>query len=622
MKILRTVVYMGVAAGLVGALWFLYSRTQSADFARENLIIADLRELEALDAEWTVDSLRAKTGINRKYEAGKSPAERVAQASARVARAIDDTGVADAAARFAAVKAVFAQKAEVTRRFAEQNRILRESLLFVTDESADLLALLRVNQREASQQKGGKASAGGAQSQEKLSELGVRINELLTETLKYNLLTENGALGRIESNLKDLGELLPQYPVSLAAPVQALTEKFHGVQRIKAVEDNLLNEIGALPTQQRIAQTEKALDANRQLLQQNTDFYRTLLIGYSALLLALIAWFAWRLVGSYRLIQQRNAQLHDANDNLEHRVTERTMELRDALDHLKESEAALIQSEKMSSLGQMIAGVAHEINTPLAYVRNGLQLLDEQIPQTADLPGQTRRLLELLAAGGTDGADEAEVSAQYARVHELCAAAEAGHGPAELAGVIRDGIYGIEQISEIVTNLKNFSRLDRSKVAHFSLNEGLESTLVIARNLVKSKHIEKDFCEQPFVTGSPSQINQVFLNLISNAAQATGPDGVIRLSTRIEGNRAIVEVADNGSGIPPEVLPRIFDPFFTTKKIGEGTGLGLSIAYKIIGEHGGRIEVASEVGQGTRFTITLPVDVMEDEAAREAVHAA
>lgn len=615
MKTVRTVAYLGVAAGLIGALWFLYSKTQSTDFARENQIIADLRELEALDAEWTVDSLRAKTGINRQYPAGGAPAERVAQASERVARAIDDVNVADAAARFAAVQAVFAQKNEVTRRFAEQNRILRESLLFVTDESADLLALLRVNQRDALQLKGGK----GTPELEKLSELGVRINELLTETLKYNLLTETGALGRIESNLKDLGELLPQYPPSLAAPVQALTEKFHGVQRIKAVEDNLLNDIGALPTQQRIAETEKALDANRQLLQKNTDFYRTLLIGYSALLLALIGWFAWRLVGSYRLIQNQNAQLQDANENLEHRVAARTMELRDALDHLKESEAALVQSEKMSSLGQMIAGVAHEINTPLAYVRNGLQVLDEQIPKAAQLPVQTRRLLDLLAAGD---APEEEVSAQYARVHALCAEAEAGHGAAELAGVIRDGIYGIEQISEIVTNLKNFSRLDRSKVAHFSLNEGLESTLVIARNLVKNKRIEKDFCEQPFVTGSPSQINQVFLNLISNAAQATGPDGVIRLSTRLEGSRAIVEVADDGAGIPPDVLPKIFDPFFTTKKIGEGTGLGLSIAYKIISEHGGKIEVSSEVGKGTRFAISLPMDVMDTETVEEAVHAA
>ena len=240
---------------------------------------------------------------------------------------------------------------------------------------------------------------------------------------------------------------------------------------------------------------------------------------------------------------------------------------------------------------------------------NGLQVLDEQMAQSAGLPQETRRLLELLAGD----ASEAQVSAQYTLVHELCLAAESGHGPAEIAGVIRDGIYGIEQISEIVTNLKNFSRLDRSKIAHFSLNEGLDSTLVIARNLVKNKQIEKDFCEQPFVTGSPSQINQVFLNLISNAAQATGEGGLISLSTRVEANRAIVEVIDNGSGIPPEVLPKIFDPFFTTKKIGEGTGLGLSIAYKIIGEHGGRIEVSSEVGKGTRFTITLPVDVTSEE---------
>lgn len=601
MNLLRTAGYALVSVALVGALWFLYSKTQSTDFAKENLIIADLRELEALDAEWTTDSLRAKTGINRQFAAGQTPSERVAKKSERIASAIGGSGLADAQARFAEVNKVFAQKNAITKRFAEQNRILRESLLFVTDESADLLALLRVQQRDALLEKGGK----GLQTVADLSELGVRVNELLTETLKYNLLSDPSALTRIESNLADVTALLPKYPAYLAAPVDALIIKFNGVQRQKAVEDSLLNEIATLPTQQRIADTEKVLVANRQVLQGDTDFYRSLLIAYSAALLGLIAWFAWRLVGSYRLVQATNAQLQDANENLEHRVTARTMELRDALDHLKESEAALIQSEKMSSLGQMIAGVAHEINTPLAYVRNGLQLLDEQLPQTASLPEETRKLLDLLALGA---ADEDEVARQYAKVDELCAVAESGHGPAELAGVIRDGIYGIEQISEIVTNLKNFSRLDRSKVAHFSVNEGLESTLVIARNLVKDKQIEKEFSDLAFVTGSPSQMNQVFLNLISNAAQATGPDGVISLSTRLVGDNVVVEVADNGSGIPQDVLPKIFDPFFTTKKIGEGTGLGLSIAYKIITEHGGQIEVASTPGKGTRFTITLPKD--------------
>ena len=615
MKSLRIASYVLVAAGLIGALWFLYSKTQSADFARENLIIADLRELEALDAEWTTDSLRAKTGINRQFAAGQAPSERAAKTSERIVNAIRATGLADVQAKFEAVNVVLAQKSAITKRFAEQNRILRESLLFVTDESADLLALLSVQQRDALQEKGGK----GLQTVADLSELGVRFNELLTETLKYNLLSDPLALKRIESNLADVTTLLPKYPAYLAPPIEALVIKFNGVQRIKAVEDSLLNDIATLPSQQRLADTEKALVANRQVLQNSTDFYRTLLIVYSSALLALIAWFAWRLVHSYRLVQATNAQLKDANENLEHRVADRTSKLRDALDHLKESEAALIQSEKMSSLGQMIAGVAHEINTPLAYVRNGLQVLDEQLPQTASLHEETRKLLDLLALGA---ADEDEVASQYAKVHALCVLAESGHGPAELAGVIRDGIYGIEQISEIVTNLKNFSRLDRSKVAHFSVNEGLESTLVIARNLVKDKRVEKTFCDQPFITGSPSQMNQVFLNLISNAAQATGADGVIRLSTYSRDHHVVVEVEDNGSGIPADVLPKIFDPFFTTKKIGEGTGLGLSIAYKIVAEHGGRIDVTSTPGKGTRFTITLPTDGATKQAAGALDHAA
>ncbi len=611
----RVIAGVFIALALVGALWFLYSKTQSADFSSQNAIVADLRELEVLDAEWTTDSLRAKTGINRVYGPGLSPAERVAKSTALMGQALAAGNATEAVAQFAQVRSALLQKQALTARFAEQNRILRESLLFVTDESADLLALLRVLLRDVSETKGPAAT----QKMASLSELGNRVNELLTETLKYNLLSDPAALKRIQSNLDDLDGLLPQYPAELTKPLEALIAKFHGVQRQKAVEDNLLNEMAALPTQQRLADTEKALNTSRQAAQSNTDFYRNLLIGYSAFLLALVAWFAWRLLASYRLVQSKNAELKDANEGLEKRVSARTMELSDALTHLKESEAALVQSEKMSSLGQMIAGVAHEINTPLAYVRNGLQVLDEQIPHTAGLSTETRKLLDLLAAAD---ADEGAVSAQYGVVHGLCSAAEQGHGSEALAGVIRDGIYGIEQISEIVTNLKNFSRLDRSKVAHFSLNEGLDSTLVIARNLVKSKQVVKHYGDAPFVTGSPSQINQVFLNLISNAAQATGSDGVIQLSTRIRGANAIVEISDNGSGIPPDILPKIFDPFFTTKKIGEGTGLGLSIAYKIINEHGGRIEVSSEVGKGTRFTITLPVDVMNTTAVRESSHAA
>jgi two-component system NtrC family sensor kinase len=155
-------------------------------------------------------------------------------------------------------------------------------------------------------------------------------------------------------------------------------------------------------------------------------------------------------------------------------------------------------------------------------------------------------------------------------------------------------------------------------VARFDLHEGLESTLQIARNLVKFKDVRKNFGDIPQVSCSPSQINQVFLNLVTNAAQATPENGgIIAITTkRIGDDRVCVEVQDNGHGIPPEVLPKIFDPFFTTKDVGKGTGLGLSIAYKIIQQHGGKISVASEVGKGTRFTVVLPVEsVLQPEAA-------
>ena len=178
----------------------------------------------------------------------------------------------------------------------------------------------------------------------------------------------------------------------------------------------------------------------------------------------------------------------------------------------------------------------------------------------------------------------------------------------ELTGLVKDGLHGTGEMAEIVGNLKDFSRLDRSKVTSFILNDGLASSLGLARHMLKSIKVSRQFGEIAAITCAPSQINQVFLNLITNAAQALPANGgEITLSTRDEGGGVAVEVADNGKGIPPEILPKIFDPFFTTKEVGKGTGLGLSISYKIVQQHGGRITVASTVGKGTKFTVWLPL---------------
>jgi signal transduction histidine kinase len=287
------------------------------------------------------------------------------------------------------------------------------------------------------------------------------------------------------------------------------------------------------------------------------------------------------------------------------------------MEQLKEQEALLIQSEKMSSLGQMVAGVAHEVNTPLSYVKSSLEAVAGGMPKVDEALAQAERLVALLR---NEQASEADLARQFGTVNAALADVRRSGRLTELGSLVKDGLYGIGQIGELVTNLRNFARLDRSKVAEFDLNEGVAAALSIAKNQLKKRSVQKQLGTIPKVSCSPSQINQVLLNLLTNAAQATLEEGgVIGVRTwQPDPQHVAVAVTDNGHGIPPEVLPKIFDPFFTTKEVGKGTGLGLSISYKIVESHGGRIDVVSKVGVGTRFVVLLPVkpaDVRALEAA-------
>jgi signal transduction histidine kinase len=180
----------------------------------------------------------------------------------------------------------------------------------------------------------------------------------------------------------------------------------------------------------------------------------------------------------------------------------------------------------------------------------------------------------------------------------------------DLDALTRDGLHGIEQIVELVANLRSFSRLDRSKVASFNVNEGVRATLLIAQSSLRRIEVERHLGDVPSITCSPSQVNQVLLNLLNNSSQAMDkPQGRITITTRPAGDGAVaIDVEDNGKGIAADALPKIFDPFYTTKEPGKGTGLGLSIAYKIVTQHGGRIDVRSTPGEGTTVTVTLPVE--------------
>jgi signal transduction histidine kinase len=264
---------------------------------------------------------------------------------------------------------------------------------------------------------------------------------------------------------------------------------------------------------------------------------------------------------------------------------------------LKEAQLQVLQSEKLASVGQLAAGVAHEINNPIGFVNSNL----------GSLKGQVHDLLQLLAVyrqaePALAGHDDLLNAIAQARTD-----ADIEFLQEDIVNLINESLDGVGRVKLIVDNLKDFSRVDSAEWQLARLENGLESALAIAWNEIKYKaEVRKDYAGLPEIECIVSQVNQVFLNLLVNAAQAIEGHGTITLRTGFDEHCVWVEIADSGTGIAPEHLHRIFDPFFTTQPVGQGTGLGLSLAYGIVKRHHGRLEVRSEPGKGSTFRVTLP----------------
>jgi two-component system, NtrC family, sensor kinase len=269
--------------------------------------------------------------------------------------------------------------------------------------------------------------------------------------------------------------------------------------------------------------------------------------------------------------------------DLEHNLAEQNRILR-------ETQAALVQTEKLASLGRLAAGVAHEINNPIAYVTNNLAVIRRD----------TKAALAALDARRRGDQAEAE---------RLEAEADVDYLRENFARTCDKTLEGLERVRDIVRNLRDFARLDEADFKEADLNAALQSTIEIARHQLREKDVrlETDFSPLPQVLCHPGKINQVFLNLIVNAIQACNRGGRVTTRSRAEAGGVIVEVLDDGCGISPEHRSRLFEPFFTTKPVGEGTGLGLSVSFGIVRDHGGAIEVESELGRGSTFRVRLPL---------------
>ncbi len=317
-------------------------------------------------------------------------------------------------------------------------------------------------------------------------------------------------------------------------------------------------------------------------------------------------------------IKQIEAMLANSKAELEQRVLERTTELEHSKQvlesdfrkmkqlnqQLEEAKNHLLQSDKMASIGQLAAGVAHEINNPIGYVNSNLGTLEKYVQDLFSMIGS----YEQAEAAITDSAVRTRLQAAREKL-------DFAFLKKDLGALLGETKEGITRVKKIVQNLKDFSHIDAADELHFAdLHAGIDSTLNIVNNEIKYKAtVIKEYGEIAEVECLASQLNQVFMNLLINAAHAIEENGTITVRTGQQGEEVWVEIADSGTGIPPETLKKIFDPFFTTKPIGKGTGLGLSLSYGIIQKHHGRIEVQSEVGKGTTFRIWLPVRHRQDK---------
>jgi len=310
------------------------------------------------------------------------------------------------------------------------------------------------------------------------------------------------------------------------------------------------------------------------------------------------------------VVEKRTAQLAEMNLRLEDDIRQRQLaddELRRqniALTELNErlsmAQEQLVQAEKMASIGQLAAGVAHEINNPIGYIFSNLGSLQNYLDQ----------LFEMLAAYQQAETSVATPEVQT-RLRAMREQIDLDFLRDDIPSLMDESREGIKRVRHIVQDLKDFSRVDANQEWVWSdLHQGIDSTLNIVSNEVKyTADVVKEYGDIPDIQCLPLQINQVMMNLIVNAAHAIGPErGTITVRTAREDEGHVrIEVSDTGSGIAPDALSRIFDPFFTTKAVGKGTGLGLSLSYGIVQKHGGRIDVQTELGHGTTFRVLLPV---------------
>jgi len=385
-------------------------------------------------------------------------------------------------------------------------------------------------------------------------------------------------------------------PDSLKRDLNDYENSIKSFSEIYIPASELYNQLIELNTVELLDDIESAYNTQHNKAIADSSAIGTALVLYGLATLMALMYFGYQIRRNYLSLEQQ--------------VSDRTREITVAYEELQESQEQLIQSEKMASLGQMVAGVAHEINTPLGYVTSNIDTLKLNLDDFSSIIYDVENLLATIKGSPQDGPQGNVTTTlkamlkNYQRIQALTVLQESK----ELLG---DGAYGLAEISKLVSNLRDFSRLDRQSTEHIDLHECLESSLKIASPHIRDHNVEIErlYGGLPKISCIPSKLNQLFLNIITNACQAMeSGSGLLKIETALEQEKVMVVFTDNGIGMDEKTKQKMFDPFYTSKEIGKGTGLGMSIAFKIIEAHGGNMKVESKEGVGTQISVILPTE--------------
>lgn len=608
-KIFSFILILLIVVLITTAWWYLYQKTQDVDRSEHYKLLSLINDLKRLDTELTSQVILLRLASNNKYDDLSSTIqhleEKKQQLDEQNIKSIYQLDNIPTLSEQSAIEKenyylnkmkkyqfLYQKKAALVKQFKLKNGALTNSINFIpiaTDEVIEQAKKLRKS---------------------KSLKLRVQAKELLLAALKYTQFSNNENLQQLKMQISEMEKTKKKLKKEeINAAIRILLQHANTIIEKKIALDNALKQLPFTTPRPSLDElAESFIKLNEQRLAKVAE-YRLELVIFSAVLLLLLAIAGYLIWRSYHKIKR-------VNQSLEKRVAERTATLSNALERLKESQTHLVQSEKMASLGQMVAGVAHEINTPLGYVKSNIELIQDLFIDIKSYTTTTTGLIQLLTHQDVNESEIEEKIQELAEKSDLFKTDD--NITIELEGFIDESLSGLETINELVLSLKNFSRMDTGTLENIDIHDCINSTLLVAKNKLKGVVlIKKQFSKNiPKIKGASSQLNQVLLNLIVNASQAM-PErdsmGTVTIRTLVENDYVLIKVLDNGKGMPESVLKKIFDPFYTTKPVGEGTGLGLSISYKIIQEHGGKLLVSSIENKGTQFTIALPVPKIEEE---------